>query len=51
MLEMDLEFLNANACWMVSPVVVSNIDDFAGIMLLAGETVVAGETRLYEING
>jgi PTS system N-acetylglucosamine-specific IIC component len=50
-LEMDLEFLNANARSMVSPVVVSNIDDFAGITLLAGETVVAGETRLYEING
>ena len=50
-LEMDLEFLNANARSMVSPVVVSNIDDFAGITLLAGDTVVAGETRLYEING
>lgn len=50
-LEMDLEFLNANARSMVSPVVVSNIDDFTGITLLAGETVVAGETRLYEING
>lgn len=50
-LEMDLEFLNANARSMVSPVVVSNIEDFAGISLLAGETVVAGESRLYEIRG
>jgi PTS system N-acetylglucosamine-specific IIC component len=50
-LEMDLEYLNANARSMVSPVVVSNIDDFAGLTLLAGDTVVAGETRLYEIKG
>lgn len=50
-LEMDLVFLNEHARSMVSPVVVSNIDDFAGLTLLAGETVVAGETRLYEING
>ncbi|KGT90383.1 PTS N-acetyl glucosamine transporter subunits IIABC [Erwinia typographi] len=50
-LEMDLAFLNANARSMISPVVVSNIDDFSGITLVAGETVVAGESRLYEING
>lgn len=50
-LEMDLVFLNANARSMISPVVVSNIDDFAGLTLLAGETVVAGETRIVEING
>nr|CBX79995.1 PTS system, N-acetylglucosamine-specific enzyme IIABC [Erwinia amylovora ATCC BAA-2158] len=50
-LEMDLAFLNTHARSMVSPVVVSNIEDFAGLTLLAGETVVAGETRLYEING
>ncbi|HBI07692.1 MAG TPA: PTS N-acetyl glucosamine transporter subunit IIABC, partial [Erwinia persicina] len=50
-LEMDLAFLNANARSMISPVVVSNIEDFAGITLLAGETVVAGETRIYEIKG
>jgi len=50
-LEMDLDFLNANARSMISPVVVSNIDDFSGITLLAGKTVTAGESRLYEING
>lgn len=48
-LEMDLDFLNANARSMVSPVVVSNIEDFSGITLVAGETVIAGESRLYEI--
>jgi PTS system N-acetylglucosamine-specific IIC component len=50
-LEMDLEFLNANARSMVSPVVVSNSDDFAGLTLLARGQVVAGETLLYEVKG
>ncbi|WP_439212804.1 N-acetylglucosamine-specific PTS transporter subunit IIBC [Duffyella gerundensis] len=50
-LEMDLAFLNANARSMVSPVVISNIDDFAGITLLAGQQVVAGETPLFEVKG
>jgi len=50
-LEMDLEFLNANARSMVSPVVVSNSEDFAGLTLLAQGPVVAGETPLYEVKG
>ncbi|MBM7342571.1 PTS N-acetyl glucosamine transporter subunit IIABC [Pantoea coffeiphila] len=50
-LEMDLAFLEANARSMISPVVVSNIEDFSGLTLLAGDTVVAGESRIYEING
>ncbi len=50
-LEMDLAFLNANARSMISPVVVSNSEDFAGLTLLASGHVVAGETRLYEVKG
>lgn len=50
-LEMDLEFLNANARSMISPVVVSNSDDFSGLNLLASGQVIAGETRLYEVIG
>lgn len=50
-LEMDLDFLNANARSMISPVVVSNSDDFAGLNLLASGSVVAGETRIYEVKG
>lgn len=50
-LEMDLDFLNAHARSMISPVVVSNSDDFAGLNLLASGAVVAGETRLYEVKG
>ncbi len=31
-LEMDLDYLNANARSMISPVVCSNIDDFSGLI-------------------
>ena len=48
-LEMDLAFLNSHARSMISPVVVSNSDDFTGINLLASGSVVAGESKLYEI--
>lgn len=50
-LEMDLDFLNANARSMISPVVCSNIDDFSGLVLQAKGQVVAGQTLLYEIKG
>ncbi|MEB6379344.1 N-acetylglucosamine-specific PTS transporter subunit IIBC [Leclercia adecarboxylata] len=50
-LEMDLDFLNANARSMVSPVVCSNIDDFSGLVIKAQGQVVAGQTPLYEIKG
>ncbi|WP_330984466.1 MULTISPECIES: PTS N-acetyl glucosamine transporter subunit IIABC [Enterobacterales] len=50
-LEMDLDFLNANARSMISPVVCSNIDDFSGLVIKAQGHVVAGETALYEIKG
>ncbi|EMX0849011.1 PTS transporter subunit EIIC [Pluralibacter gergoviae] len=50
-LELDLDFLNANARSMISPVVCSNIDDFGGLIVKAQGQVVAGETPLYEIKG
>jgi N-acetylglucosamine PTS system EIICBA or EIICB component len=50
-LEMDLDFLNANARSMISPVVCSNIDDFSGMVIQAKGQVVAGQTPLYEIKG
>nr|WP_280113854.1 N-acetylglucosamine-specific PTS transporter subunit IIBC [Yersinia mollaretii] len=50
-LELDLAYLNANAHSMISPVVVSNIEDYAGISLLAGDSVVAGQSQLFEIRG
>ncbi|WP_205952792.1 PTS N-acetyl glucosamine transporter subunit IIABC [Pantoea stewartii] len=50
-LEMDLDYLNAHARSMISPVVVSNIEDFAGLTLLTQGQVIAGETPLYEVKG
>ncbi len=38
-LEMDLDYLNAHARSMISPVMVSNSEDFAGLELLARGTV------------
>ena len=48
-LELDLDYLNGNARSMISPVVVSNMEDYAGLNLLAGESVVAGESKVFEI--
>ena len=51
MLEMVLDFLNANARSMISPVVCSNSDDYSTLVILASGKVVAGQTPLYEIKG
>ena len=50
-LELDLDYLNANARSMISPVVVSNIDDYTGVSALASGSVVAGQTKLFDIQG
>ncbi len=50
-LEMDLDFLNANARSMISPVVCSNSDDYSALVIQATGKVVAGQTPLYEIKG
>ncbi|HHB7306573.1 TPA: PTS N-acetyl glucosamine transporter subunit IIABC [Klebsiella pneumoniae] len=50
-LEMDLDFLNANARSMISPVVCSNSDDYSALVILASGKVVAGQTPLYKIKG
>ncbi|ENZ8684210.1 PTS N-acetyl glucosamine transporter subunit IIABC [Klebsiella pneumoniae] len=50
-LEMDLDFLNANSRSMISPVVCSNSDDYSALVILASGKVVAGQTPLYEIKG
>ncbi|HBZ0779443.1 TPA: PTS N-acetyl glucosamine transporter subunit IIABC [Klebsiella pneumoniae] len=50
-LEMDLDFLNANARSMISPVVCSNSDDYSALVILASGKVVAGQTPMYEIKG
>lgn len=48
-LKLDLAFLEANAKSMISPVIISNIDDFAGIEILATGHITAGETVIYNV--
>ncbi|HHR6142841.1 TPA: N-acetylglucosamine-specific PTS transporter subunit IIBC [Providencia alcalifaciens] len=48
-LKLDLSFLEANAKSMISPVIISNIDDFAGVEILAKGQVTAGETVIYNV--
>ncbi|QLI83087.1 PTS glucose transporter subunit IIA [Chitinibacter fontanus] len=48
-LELDLEFLGANAKSVISPVVLTNADDFAPVANLAVGSVIAGQTPLYTI--
>lgn len=50
-LEMDLDYLNANARSMISPVVCSNSDDYAALVIKAEGHVIAGQTPLFEIKG
>lgn len=47
--ELDLDYLNANARSMISPVVISNMEEFGGITALASGVVIAGETPLLDI--
>lgn len=48
-LKLDLAFLEANAKSMISPVIISNIDDFAGVEILAEGNVTGGETVIYNV--
>lgn len=48
-LELDLEYLNANAKSMISPVIVSNIDDFDKIAEQATGVVVGNKTVIYNV--
>jgi PTS system N-acetylglucosamine-specific IIC component len=48
-LELDLEYLRNNAKSVISPVVLTNADQFAPLANLASGAVVAGQTPLYTI--
>ncbi|TKI05460.1 N-acetylglucosamine-specific PTS transporter subunit IIBC [Martelella alba] len=48
-LELDLDFLNANARSLISPVVITNMEQFGGISAAAGGLVIAGESKLLDI--
>ncbi|MGA3699262.1 N-acetylglucosamine-specific PTS transporter subunit IIBC [Enterobacteriaceae bacterium TYF_5] len=48
-LELDLEYLNANAKSMISPVIVSNIDDFDKIAEQVDGVVIGNKTVIYNV--
>ncbi|KMV73729.1 hypothetical protein AI29_01160 [bacteria symbiont BFo2 of Frankliniella occidentalis] len=48
-LKMDLAYLSAHAPSMISPIVVSNSDDYAQLTLKAEKQVIAGQTPLLAI--
>lgn len=48
-LELDLEYLNTNAKSMISPVIVSNIDDFDKIAEQVDGVVVGNKTVIYNV--
>ncbi len=48
-LELDLDYLGANARSLISPVVIANMDQFGAIAAVASGVVIAGETPLLDI--
>ncbi|WP_028454800.1 glucose PTS transporter subunit IIA [Chitinilyticum litopenaei] len=48
-LELDLDYLAAHAASVISPIVLSNTDDFAGVANMASGMVEAGKTVLYTV--
>ncbi|PHM29861.1 N-acetylglucosamine-specific PTS transporter subunit IIBC [Xenorhabdus budapestensis] len=49
LLKLDLEYLNAHAKSMISPIVISNIDDYAGVSIMAESHVIAKESNLFQV--
>jgi PTS system N-acetylglucosamine-specific IIC component len=48
-LELNLDFLNANYRLIISQLVASNAGDYAGIMALTTSPVVSGQNKLFKI--
>ncbi|WGO82842.1 N-acetylglucosamine-specific PTS transporter subunit IIBC [Arsenophonus apicola] len=48
-LKLDLSYLEQHAKSMISPVIISNIDDYQGLTIVATGEVIAGITPIYDI--
>lgn len=48
-LKLDLYYLNQHAKSMISPVFISNIDNYQGLVTLATGEVIAGVTPTYDV--
>ncbi|CDL79428.1 PTS system N-acetylglucosamine-specific EIICBA component (Includes: N-acetylglucosamine permease IIC component; N-acetylglucosamine-specific phosphotransferase enzyme IIB component; N-acetylglucosamine-specific phosphotransferase enzyme IIA component) [Xenorhabdus cabanillasii JM26] len=49
LLKLDLEYLNTHAKSMISPIIISNIDDYAGVSIMAERHVIAKESNLFQV--
>lgn len=49
-LELDLDYLNAHARSMISPIVIANMEAFGAMTITASSLVVAGQTPLLDIS-
>ncbi|OKP04907.1 N-acetylglucosamine-specific PTS transporter subunit IIBC [Xenorhabdus eapokensis] len=49
LLKLDLDYLNAHAKSMVSPVIISNIDDYVGVKILTKGNVIANKSDLFQV--
>ncbi|PHM31115.1 N-acetylglucosamine-specific PTS transporter subunit IIBC [Xenorhabdus innexi] len=49
LLKLDLVYLNTHAKSMISPIVISNIDDYAGVSIMSERQVVAKESNLFQV--
>ncbi|HGJ5899362.1 N-acetylglucosamine-specific PTS transporter subunit IIBC [Arsenophonus apicola] len=48
-LKLDLPYLEQHAKSMISPIIISNIDDYQGLTIVATGEVIAGITPIYDI--
>ncbi|PHM37995.1 bifunctional maltose and glucose-specific PTS system components IICB [Xenorhabdus mauleonii] len=48
-LKLDLDYLNVHAKSIISPIVISNIDDYSGVIIMAQGQVIAKESNLFQV--
>ncbi|MDX7993036.1 N-acetylglucosamine-specific PTS transporter subunit IIBC [Xenorhabdus littoralis] len=48
-LKLDLDYLNAHAKSMISPIVISNIDDYSSVVIMAQGQVIAKKSNLFQV--
>ncbi|MBD2782267.1 PTS transporter subunit EIIC [Xenorhabdus sp. 42] len=48
-LKLDLDYLNAHAKSTISPIVISNIDDYSAVIIMAQGEVIAKESNLFQV--
>jgi PTS system N-acetylglucosamine-specific IIC component len=49
LLKLDLDYLNIHAKSMISPIIISNIDNYAGVYIMAEQKVIAKKSDLFQV--